>query len=215
MDLSIVIPCLNEADTLEICIKKSLKKIKELNIQGEIIIADNGSNDGSIEITKKYDVVLVNVSKKGYGHAIHSGILVAKGKYVLVADADNSYDFNEIPKFYSTIKNNFDLVQGCRLPSGGGKINPGAMPVSHRLIGNPFFTKLAKIFYNVPFNDIYCGMKIFKKSFYDNLNFFSGGMIYNIEVLLKFYVAGAKIYEIPITLHKDGRKNPGSFKNYS
>ena len=210
MDLSIVIPCLNEADTLEICINKSLKKIEELNIQGEIIIADNGSNDGSVEIAKKYNVVLVNVSKKGYGHAIHSGTLVAKGKYVLVADADNSYDLNEIPKFYSKIINNFDLVQGCRLPSGGGKINPGAMPISHRLIGNPFFTKLAKIFYNVPFNDIYCGMKIFKKSFYNNLNFFSGGMVYNIEVLLKFYIASAKIDEVPITLYKDGRKKSRS-----
>jgi len=210
MNLSVVIPCLNEAETLEICLHKALKKIKELNLEAEIIVADNGSTDGSIEIANKNNVVIVNVPKKGYGYAIDAGIKKARGKYVLVADADDSYDFEELPKFYNKINENYDLVQGCRFPSGGGKINPGAMPISHKFIGNPFFTKLAKIFYGVPYNDIYCGMKIFKKEFYDKLNFFSSGMVYNIEVLLKFYFAGAKISEVPITLHKDGRKKASS-----
>lgn len=210
MNLSVVIPCLNEAETLEICLHKALKKIKELNLEAEIIVADNGSTDGSIELANKNNVTVVNVSKKGYGNAIHAGIKNARGKYVLVADADDSYNFEELPKFYNKIIENYDIVQGCRFPSGGGKINPGAMPISHKFIGNPFFTKLAKIFYGVPYNDIYCGMKIFKREFYDKLNFFSSGMVYNIEVLLKFYIAGARISEIPITLHKDGRKKARS-----
>jgi glycosyltransferase involved in cell wall biosynthesis len=210
MNLSVIIPCLNEAETLEICLHKALKKIKELNLEAEIIVADNGSTDGSIELANKNNVVVVNVPKKGYGNAIDTGIKKAKGKYVLVADADDSYDFEELPKFYNKIIENYDIVQGCRFPSGGGKINPGAMPISHKFIGNPFFTKLAKIFYGVPYNDIYCGMKIFKREFYDKLSFFSSGMVYNIEVLLKFYIAGARISEIPITLHKDGRKKARS-----
>ena len=210
MDLTVLIPCLNESETLEICINKSQKKIEELNINAEIIVADNGSTDGSIEIAKKKGVTLVHVSKKGYGNAIDTGIKKAKGRFDLVADADNSYDFDDIPKFYNKILENYEIVQGCRFPSGGGKINPGAMPLSHKLIGNPFFTKLAKIFYGVPFNDIYCGMKIFRRDFYNKLKFFSSGMVYNIEVLLKFYIAGAKISEIPITLHKDGRKKARS-----
>ena len=210
MDLTVLIPCLNESETLEICINKSQKKIEELNINAEIIVADNGSTDGSIEIAKKKGVTVVHVSKKGYGNAIDTGIKKAKGRFVLVADADNSYDFDDIPKFYNKILENYEIVQGCRFPSGGGKINPGAMPISHRLIGNPFFTKLAKIFYGVPFNDIYCGMKIFNRNFYNKLNFFSTGMVYNIEVLIKFYIAGAKIKEVPIILYKDGRKKSRS-----
>ena len=205
MELSIVIPCLNESETLQICIDKIKNQLTNHNIHGEIIIADNGSTDGSIEIAKKNNVKIVNVESKGYGNALRTGIDQASGKYVLVADGDDSYDFNDLLKFYNKILQGYDLVQGCRLPSGGGKIKKGAMPFTHRYIGNPFFSFLAKILFKLNVNDIYCGMKIFKKETYDKIFFYSSGMVFCLEILIKFNQFRLNIGELPITLYKDGR----------
>ena len=205
MDLSIVMPCLNESETLETCINKAKTQIEKLNINGEIIVADNGSTDGSIQIAKKNGANVINVSKKGYGIAVRSGIQAATGKYILIADADDSYDLNDIPKFLNKISEGFDLVQGCRLPIGGGKISKDAMPLSHKYIGNPFFSYLTKKFYNVPFNDVYCGMKIIRKETLKKINFFSSGMVFCLEILIKYCVNKLKVSEVPITLYKDGR----------
>ena len=210
MNLSIVIPCLNESDTLQICIDKIKSKIDYLKIESEIILSDNGSTDGSLEIAKKNNVKIINVSEKGYGNAVISGIRASKGEYILIADADDSYDFNDLPRFYNKIKNGFDIVQGCRLSLGGGKIERGAMPLSHKYIGNPLFTLMAKKIYNLPFNDVYCGMKIIKKSFFDKIDFFSTGMVFCLEILIKAVVNNAKTSELPITLYKDGRVNSKS-----
>tara|TARA_A100001015_G_scaffold227188_1_gene256618 strand:+ start:777 stop:1886 length:1110 start_codon:yes stop_codon:yes gene_type:complete len=210
MNLSIVIPCLNESDTLQICIDKIKSKIDYLKIESEIILSDNGSTDGSLEIAKKNNVKIINVSEKGYGNAVISGIRASKGEYILIADADDSYDFNDLPRFYNKIKNGFDIVQGCRLSLGGGKIERGAMPLSHKYIGNPLFTFMAKKIYKLPFNDVYCGMKIIKKSFFEKIKFFSGGMVFCLEILIKAVVNNAKISELPITLFKDGRINSKS-----
>ncbi len=210
MDISVVIPCLNEADTLGICIKKAKDQIDKLNLNGEIIVSDNGSSDGSKQIALQMDAKVFDCEKKGYGSAVINGINNSKGKYILIADADDSYDFNELPKFYNKIKEGYDLVQGCRMPVGGGKIEKGAMPTSHRLIGNPFFSKLVKLFYNVKFNDVYCGMKIISKEFFKKANFFSQGMVFCLEILIKSKVMGAKVEEIPITLYRDGRINSRS-----
>ena len=123
----------------------------------------------------------------------------------MIADGDDSYNFDDLPIFYNKIKEGYDLVQGCRLPSGGGKIEKNAMPLTHRLIGNPLFSALVKLFYNVKFNDVYCGMKIIKKDFFKSTNFFSIGMVFCLEILIKSKIMNAKVSEIPITLFKDGR----------
>ena len=205
MNLSIVIPCLNEVETLQKCIDKINNNLKKNNINGEIIVSDNGSTDGSLEIAKKNNTKIVNVKEKGYGNVVRAGIKESTGEYIFIADADDSYDFNEIPRFYKKIKEGYDIIQGCRLPRGGGKIEKGAMPLSHKYIGNPFFTFLSKIIYKLPFNDVYCGMKIIKKTFFDKLEFFSGGMVFCLEILIKSIINNAKTSELPIILYKDGR----------
>ena len=175
-DLSVVIPCLNEEDTLGKCLSKLLIVAKEENFSMEVIVADNGSTDGSIDIAKSFNTKVVHVSHKGYGAALMGGIDFAKAAHILMADADDSYNFLETPKFYQKIREGFDLVQGCRLPNGGGKIEKGAMPWSHRYIGNPFFTFLVRSWFGSPVNDVYCGMRVFRKSFYESLKMKCSGM---------------------------------------
>lgn len=206
MEISVVLPCLNESETLGICIKKAKKQIKDLGIKGEIIIADNGSNDGSILIAKKLGATVINVKNKGYGNVLRAGIAKSKGRFILIADSDDSYNLNDLPKFYKKINKGYDIVQGCRLPKGGGKIISGAMPITHRYIGNPLFSFLTKILYQIPFNDVYCGMKILRKDFFNKINFFSTGMVFCLEILIKSKINNAKMGELPITLFKDGRK---------
>ena len=207
MILSVVIPCLNEEETISICIEKCLRSFQKLNIENkaEVIIADNGSTDDSISIATKLGAKIVNVSKKGYGNAIIGGIKEAKGKYIIMGDADNSYDFNEIDKMYFKLLEGHDLVQGCRFPIGGGKILKNAMPLSHKYIGNPLFSFISKLFFSLPFNDVYCGFRGFDKMQFIKLKHFSSGMVFAIENLIKFSNAKLKCAEIPITLHKDGR----------
>lgn len=206
MEISVVLPCLNESETLGKCIYKAKKQIRNLGIKGEIIVADNGSNDGSIKIAKKLGANVINVKNKGYGNVLRAGIDKAKGKYILIADSDDSYNLNDLPKFYKKINKGYDIIQGCRLPKGGGKIISGAMPLTHRYIGNPLFSFLTKILYSIPFNDVYCGMKILRKNFFKKINFFSTGMVFCLEILIKSKINNAKMGELPITLFKDGRK---------
>ena len=205
IEISVVIPCLNESETLQICIDKIKKKFSEAKLIGEIIVSDNGSTDGSLEIARKNDVKIVHVEKKGYGSAVAAGIKDSSGKYIFIADADNSYDFSELENFYNKINQGFDIVQGCRLPGGGGKILKNAMPISHRYIGNPFFSLMSKLIYKLPFKDVYCGMKIIRKSFFQKINFFSTGMVWCLEILIKSNINDARSAELPITLYKDGR----------
>ncbi len=204
-DLSVVIPCLNEEDTLGLCLSKLETVAKNENFTIEAIVADNGSQDKSFEIASQFNVKVVHVSRKGYGNALMGGIEQAKAPFVLMADADDSYNFLEVPKFFEKTKEGFDLVQGCRLPRGGGKILKGAMPWSHRNIGNPLFTFLVRSWFNSPVNDVYCGMRAFKKSFYNSLKMRCGGMEFATEMIIKSANLEAKTVEVPITLHKDGR----------
>jgi len=204
-DISVVIPCLNEEDTLGACLSKLEIVAKTENFKLEVIVADNGSQDKSIEIALKFNARVVNISRKGYGAALMGGIEEATAPFVLMADADDSYDFLELPKFFEKTREGFDLVQGCRLPRGGGKINKGAMPWSHRYIGNPLFTSLVRSWFSSPINDVYCGMRAFKKSFYDSLKMRCAGMEFATEMIIKAANSGAKTVEVPITLHKDGR----------
>ena len=153
-------PCLNEADTLATCIEKCNKVIEEHQLSAEVIIADNGSTDGSIEIAKSLGARVVHVKEKGYGNALKGGIAQARGEYVIMGDADDSYNFLEVPKFVEKLREGKQLVQGCRLPGGGGQVLPGAMPFSHRWLGNPMFTAMVKQMFNAPINDVYCGLRL-------------------------------------------------------
>ena len=205
IEFSIVMPCLNEAETLETCVRKALRSLAENKISGEVIVADNGSTDGCQEIATQLGARVVNVTAKGYGSALMGGIAAAKGKYILMGDADDSYDFLEAPKFLAKLREGFDLVQGCRLPSGGGTVAPGAMPWSHRWIGNPGFSLMARWMFHAPIHDAYCGLRAFTKEFYNRLDQRCTGMEFATEMILKSGLSRVKTSEVPITLHKDGR----------
>lgn len=205
-ELSIVMPCLNEADTLAICIEKAQRALRDADICGEIIVADNGSCDGSIEIATQLGARVVHVPQKGYGSALMGGITAARGRFVLMGDADDSYDFLETPKFVEKLREGYDLVQGCRLPWGGGTVAPGAMPFLHRWWGNPMFTLLSRWWFKAPIHDIYCGLRGFTKAHYESLDQRCTGMEFATEMIIKSSLESAKITEVPITLHPDGRK---------
>lgn len=205
IDLSVVIPCLNESDTLAVCIRKAFEGICEAGIEGEVIVADNGSTDGSQAIATKEAARVVPVAAKGYGSALMGGIAAAQGRWIVMGDADDSYDFREIPKFVTKLREGCELVQGCRLPSGGGTVAAGAMPWSHRWIGNPMFSALAARWFRAPIHDVYCGLRAFTKDLYARLDQRCTGMEFATEMIIKSSLGGARIGEVPITLHKDGR----------
>ena len=206
-EVSIIMPCLNEADTLAACIGKARKALNEQKIAGEIIVADNGSTDGSLAIATKLGARLINVREKGYGSALMGGILAARGKYIIMGDADDSYDFLETPKFVEKLREGFDIVQGCRLSSGGGVVKPGAMPFLHRAWGNPMFSFLARWWFRSSLHDVYCGLRGFRKDLYYLLDQRCTCMEFATEMIIKASLHGAKITEVPITLHPDGRKD--------
>src|SRR5208282_2452815 len=207
IELSVVIPCLNEADTLADCVRTAQTAIRENRIAGEVIVADNGSNDGSVEIAVKLGARLVHVPAKGYGSALMGGIAAARGRFIIMGDADGSYDFTEIPRLVEKLRQGYDLVQGCRLSSGGGTIMPGAMPTLHRWIGNPIFSLIASNWFDSPIHDVYCGLRGFTKEHYARLGQKCTGMEFATEMIIKSSSLSAKIAEVPITLHPDGRKS--------
>jgi hypothetical protein len=206
LELSVVMPCLNEADTLAVCIEKAQRAMAEHGIAGEVVIADNGSTDGSVEIAERLGARVVHVAAKGYGNALMGGITAARGKFVIMGDADDSYDFLEIPKFVEQLRAGHELVQGCRLPSGGGRVMPGAMPPSHRWIGNPAFSWLVRRMFRAPIHDVYCGLRGFRRELFDRLDLRCTGMEFATEMIIKSSLFGVDVAEVPTTLHPDGRK---------
>lgn len=209
LELSVVMPCLNEAETLEICIRKAQTAMHEHGIRGEVIVADNGSVDGSVDIAARLGARVVHVQERGYGSALMGGIAEARGRFVLMGDADDSYDFLELPGYVDRLREGADLVQGCRLPAGGGTVLPGAMPPLHRWIGNPLFTAMARRMFRVPIHDAYCGMRGFSRDCFERLRLRCTGMEFAIEMLVKASLRGEKIDEVPITLHPDKRTSHG------
>jgi hypothetical protein len=205
IEVSIVIPCLNEEETLAACIDKAQRALKEHHIAGEVVLADNDSTDSSRTIAEKHGARVILVNEPGYGNALMGGIAAAIGRFVIIGDADASYDFLEIPKIVEKLRAGFDLVQGCRLPAGGGSIRPGAMPFLHRWIGNPFFSFLVRKWFRAPVNDVYCGLRGFSKAMYQRLDQRCTGMEFATEMIIKASLLGEKITEVPITLHPDGR----------
>jgi len=206
VELTIVMPCLNEAETLAACIEKAQLGIQRSGVGGEILIADNGSQDESVLIAEKLGARVVLVKKKGYGNALRGGIQAASGKWILMGDADESYDFSEADRFVRKLQEGFELVAGCRLPHGGGKILPGAMPFSHRWLGNPLFSRMARHMFAAPIHDVYCGLRGFTRELYNRLELQCEGMEFATEMIIKASLHKARIAEIPITLHPDGRK---------
>jgi glycosyltransferase involved in cell wall biosynthesis len=205
-EVSVVMPCLNEADTLATCIVKAHRAFAEHGIAGEVVIADNGSTDGSQDIARNHGARVVPVAARGYGNALMGGIAAARGRFVIMGDADDSYDFLEVPRFIQKLRQGYDLVQGCRLPSGGGAVLPGAMPFLHRWWGNPMFSLLVRRWFRASIHDVYCGLRGFTKSFYQSLDQRCTGMEFATEMIIKASLSDARVAEVPVTLHPDGRK---------
>jgi glycosyltransferase involved in cell wall biosynthesis len=196
-------PCLNESRTLGGCIKKAQLFLVEHGISGEVIIADNGSVDGSVEIAKNLKARVVSVSSRGYGAALAAGIEAAEGKYVIMGDSDGSYDFSALFPFIEKLRAGYDLVMGNRFT---GNIAPGAMPILHRYFGNPFLTTVGRLFFSCKeCGDFYCGLRGFRKEAVQRLGLQSHGMEFALEMVVKARMHGLRITEVPVTLFPDGR----------
>lgn len=213
VELSVVMPCLNEAETLGVCLEKARSAIEELGIAAEIVVADNGSTDASREIATAGGARVVTVSAPGYGNALMGGIAASRGRLIVMGDADNSYDFLELPKFVRKLREGNDLVQGCRLKRGGGRILPGAMPRLHRW-GNPILSWLLRTWFRAPVSDVYCGLRGFTREHYERLDLRCTGMEFATEMIIKSSLRPARIAEVPITLHPDGRSRKPHLRTF-
>jgi glycosyltransferase involved in cell wall biosynthesis len=205
LEVSIIMPCLNEAETLAVCIKKAQRFITENELAGEVIIADNGSNDGSQDIARRLNARVVNVPAKGYGSALKGGIEAARGKYIIMGDADDSYDFSNLNPFIKKLRNGYDLVMGNRFKGG---IASGAMPFLHRYLGNPVLTGIGKLLFGSPCNDFHCGLRGFRKDAITSLELQTTGMEFASEMVVKATLHKMQITEVPTTLSPDGRSRP-------
>jgi glycosyltransferase involved in cell wall biosynthesis len=204
-ELSIVMPCLNEEETLAICISKAQHFLSLNNVYGEIIIADNGSTDNSIAIAKKLNATVVHIKEKGYGNALKGGFNAAKGTYIIMADADDSYDFESLMPFLEKLRDGYDLVMGNRFKGG---IKKGAMPFLHRYLGNPVLSFIGRLFFKIKIGDFHCGLRGFSKEAYNKMQLKTTGMEFASEMIVKSKLNNLSITEVPTILHKDGRTRP-------
>lgn len=205
-------PCLNEAETLAVCITKANSFLKKNNIEGEIIIADNGSTDGSLNIAKAHNATVINVEQKGYGSALKSGIEAANGTYVIMGDADDSYDFENLMPFVNQLRNGTDLVMGNRFKGGIAK---GAMPFLHKYLGNPVLSFIGRLFFKIEIRDFHCGLRGFSKAAYNRLQLKTSGMEFASEMVVKSKLNKLSITEVPTKLHEDGRTRAPHLKTWS
>ena len=211
LDVSVVIPCLNEAKSLGFCVEKAVTAFSKAGLRGEVIVADNGSTDGSIEIAEVSGARVIHVVERGYGAALKHGITCTRGKYVIMGDADDSYDFSEVPNFVHKLRQGYDLVMGNRFKGG---IKPGAMPPLHKYFGNPGLSWLVNCFFGAGVGDSYCGMRGFSRDLYDKLDLRSTGMEFALEFVIKSSQIGARISEIPIILWPDKREGPPHLRSF-
>jgi len=211
IELSILMPCLNEAETLATCIKKAQKALDDLNVDGEIVIADNGSTDGSPEIAASLGARVIHVAEKGYGSALLGGIKAARGKYIIMGDADDSYDFTNLGPFLEKLRAGYELVMGNRFKGG---IAPRAMPPLHKYLGNPVLTGIGRIFFRSPCGDFHCGLRGFSKSAIQRLDLRTRGMEFASETVVKASLHGLRITEVPTTLSVDGRNRPPHLRSW-
>lgn len=209
--LTVVLPCLNEAETLEGCINEIQKMADDNKIEIEIIVADNGSTDGSLNIAERYQVKVVNVETRGYGAALHSGILSSSNEFVLMGDSDMSYNFSHAPEFLKALNSGADLVIGNRFRGG---IQKGAMPWLHRYVGNPALSVIARILFRIPVYDFHCGLRAIRKSVYLKASPVTTGMEFATEMIIRIVNVGGNVFEVPTELRVDGRSRAPHLRSF-
>ncbi|MEU8323284.1 glycosyltransferase [Nonomuraea sp. NPDC048881] len=211
MELTVVMPCLNEAETVEVCVRKALACMEEHGIEGEVLIADNGSTDGSQQLARDAGARVVHVDEKGYGNALMGGIRAARGKYVIMGDADDSYDFTSLLPFVEQLRDGADLVMGNRFKGG---IAPGAMPPLHRYLGNPVLSFIGRLFFPSAIGDFHCGLRGFRRDSILRLHLQTGGMEFASEMVVRSTLSGLDVREVPTTLSPDGRSRPPHLRSW-
>lgn len=211
VELSVVLPCLDEAETLSTCIEKIQSYLSESGVAGEIVVADNGSQDGSQQIARDLGARVVDVRLKGYGSALRGGIEAARGMYIIMGDADDSYDFLKLHEFVRELRAGNDLVMGNRFLGG---VKPGAMPWLHRWIGNPLLTAIGRVFFRSPMGDFHCGLRGFRKDAFQKMRLRSTGMEFASEMVIRSTLLGLEMAEVPIVLHPDGRTRPPHLRTW-
>ncbi len=211
VEVSVVMPCLNEVRTVGRCVSKAVAELERLGVQGEVIVADNGSDDGSQAAAREHGARVVAVAERGYGSALQGGVAAARGRYVIMGDADDSYDFSRLAPFVERLRAGDDLVMGNRFQGG---IEPGAMPWLHRYIGNPVLTGILNLFFRSPIGDAHCGLRAFRKDAYVRLGLRSPGMEFASEMVVKACLQRMKISEAPVVLHPDGRDRPPHLRSF-
>lgn len=211
VELSVVMPCLNEQETVGVCVRKAWSVLREASISGEVIVADNGSIDGSVEIAEAAGARVVPVGERGYGSALKGGILAARGEYVLMADSDDSYDFAHIPLFLAQLRSGSDLVMGNRFRGGIAK---GAMPTLHRYLGNPVLTAIGRLLFHSPCEDFHCGIRGFRRDSFRRMDIRSTGMEFASEMVVKASLLSMKLAEVPTTLSPDGRSHAPHLRSW-
>src|SRR5215471_18366249 len=210
-EVSVVMPCLNEAKTVGRCVEKAISALRSLGVHAEVVVADNGSTDGSQEIAQAHGARVVSVPHRGYGHALRVGIQAARGRFIIMGDADDSYDFTALEPFIEQLRAGYDLVMGNRFRGG---IRPGAMPWLHRYVGNPMLTGILNLFFRSPIGDAHCGLRGFRKDSSAKLNLGAHGMEFASEMVVKASVSHQKISEVPIVLYPDGRDRPPHLRSF-
>ncbi len=211
-EVSVVMPCLNEAETIATCIKKAMAYFESNGISGEVVIGDNGSNDGSQEIAKALGARVIDIPQRGYGNALKGGFNSANGKYIIMGDADDSYDFSNLSLFIEKLREGNDFVIGNRFKGG---IKKGAMPFLHRYLGNPVLSFLGRLFFKSSIGDFHCGLRGFSKTAYEKMGLTTTGMEFASEMIVKAHLLNFKIVEIPTILYQDGRSRKPHLKTWS
>jgi hypothetical protein len=211
LTVSVVMPCLNESETVALCVAEALQALESAGLDGEVVVADNGSTDGSRDLAERAGARVVLVEVRGYGAALAGGFAAARGRYVVMGDADLSYDFGEVPGFVKALDAGADLVMGSRFR---GEIEKGAMPPLHRWLGNPVLTGLGRLFFRADVSDFHCGLRAFRRDALLGLDLKTTGMEYASEMVVKAALFGLTIREIPVTLRRDGRSRPPHLRTW-
>jgi hypothetical protein len=211
MELTILMPCLNEAATVARCVAKARGFLERAGIAGEVLVADNGSDDGSAALAERAGARVVHVAERGYGAALSAGIAAARGRYVIMGDADESYDFSRLEAFVDKLREGWPLVMGNRFQGG---IEPGAMPALHRYLGNPVLSFIGRLFFGAPIGDFHCGLRGFDRDAVRALDLRTPGMEFASELVVKAALAGWRIAEVPTVLHPDGRGRPPHLRRW-